>query len=118
MHRSRLLDKGREILLVYPEVTVINDRGIPTKTPATTPVEVRASIMEDRSSTAELPGQVTNRVVRMNCRSAPLGPWSRVFYNGEEWDLTFPPYRTNGASRSTEHIEFVIRSRNKIGSPL
>lgn len=115
MHRSRLFDMGREYVLVYPEVVVYNQRGIPTKRPADQPVRVRVTSSEDRSSTAELPGFVTSKVVRIRTRSAPVGAWARVVYQGEEWDVAIPPRWTEGVSRSTRHVEFTLRSRNKIG---
>lgn len=115
MLRSRLLDRGRITVLVYPEIVVINDRGVPLKMASDTPVEVRCTSMEDRSSNAELPGQVTAKVIRFQARSAPLGAWARVVFNGEEWDVAIPPRFSPGVSRTTEHVEFTLRSRNKVG---
>lgn len=113
--RSRLLDRGRAIVEVYPEVTVINDRGTPVKMPATTPVRVRATVTEDRSSSAELPGQVEVKVVKFTARSAPVGSWAKVMYRGEEWDVAIPPHFSVGPSRATDHVEFTLRSRNRVG---
>jgi len=115
MHRSRLLDRGLGVVWVYPEVVVYNSRGVPQKRPADTPVKVRITKMEDRSSTAELPGQVTSKVVKITARQAPVGAWAKVVYEGEEWDVAVPPYFTPGVSKSTAHVEFTLRSRNKTG---
>lgn len=114
MNRSRLLDKGREKILVYPEVEVINARGDMVRVPATTPVEVWVTTSAQRQGDAEIPGQVSIKSVRCITRSAPVGSWARIVYAGEEWDLATPPRYTPGLSRATQHIEFIIRSRNKL----
>lgn len=114
MGRSRLLDYGRETVLVYPEVVQINARGDEVRVPSTTPVEVKVTTSYQRQGDAEIAGQVSVKTVRCIARSAPVGSWARVVYRGEEWDLAVPPRFTPGASRNTEHVEFVIRSRNKL----
>ena len=113
--RSRLLDKGRERVLVYPEVWVTNNRGDDVRVPAETPVEVWVTASAQRQGDAEIPGQVSIKSVRCITRSAPVGSWARVVYQGEEWDLAAPPRFTKGLSRATEHVEFILRSRNKLG---
>ena len=115
MNRSRLLDKGREKVLVYPEVWVTNNRGDRVRVPAETPVEVWVTASAQRQGDAEIPGQVSIKSVRCIARSAPVGSWARVVYQGEEWDLAAPPRFTKGLSRATEHVEFILRSRNKLG---
>lgn len=114
MGRSQLFDRGRATIYIYPEIVEFNNRGIPLARPADTPVAVRATIVEDRSSNAELPGQVSARVVRCTTRSAPVGPWARVFYDGEDWDVAFPPHVSEGMSKATAHVEFTLRSRNGV----
>lgn len=101
-------------MLIYPEIVVINDRGIPLKVASDTPVTIYVSTMEDRSSNAELPGQVTAKVIRCQTRWAPLGSWARVVYNDEEWDVAIPPRFTPGVSKATQHVEFTLRSRNRL----
>lgn len=114
MLRSRLYDRGRVTMLVYPIVTVTNRRGNKVEIISETPVEIKVTIKEDRSSDAELPGQVSARVLLCQTREAPAGSWGRVEYDGEEWDFAIPPYRSPGMSKSTQHVEFTLRSRNKI----
>lgn len=109
---SRLLDRGNDVMDVYPEVETYNSRGEKMKRPSETPVRVRFTSSEDRSSKAELPGQVSIRVVKGIARKAPVGQWARVVYDGEEWDIASPPRFTPGMSRSLRHVEFTIRSRN------
>lgn len=114
MGRSRLLDYGRETILVYPEETVVNARGQAVKRPSETPVEVRITSSTQRSGDAELPGQVSIKLLRCIARDVPAGSWARVVYRGEEYDIAAPPRHTPGASRNTQHWEFTIRSRNKL----
>lgn len=110
--RSRLLDRGRETVYVYPEVLHIDRRGNRVRLPSDTAVPVRVTTSEDRSSDAELPGQLTVRVIKCLARTAPVTTWARVVYDGEEWDLGGPPRFTKGVSKTTQHVEFILRSRS------
>ena len=114
MVRSRLLDRGRESLIVYVEETATDSLGNLIKRPSGDGIVLRVTSSEDRSSDAELPGQVSNKVVRIMARQVPAGSWSRVVYNGEEWDLASPPRMTPGVTSRLKHIEFTIRSRNRL----
>lgn len=117
MPRSALLDRGREFVDIYPETIVVNSRGTPVKVPAKTPVRVRVTTTADRSQVAELSGQIDTQVIKCHARTAPLGSWARVVYNGEEYDLAEPPRFVEGVSRATRHVEFLIRSRSGLGAP-
>ena len=114
MVRSRLLDRGREELIIYLEETATDSLGNVIKRPSGDGVTLRVTSSEDRSSDAELPGQVTNKVIRIMARQVPAGSWSRVIFNGEEWDLASPPRFTPGVTDRLKHIEFTIRSRNRL----
>lgn len=118
MARSRLLDKGREKMLIYPEVEVTNNRGDVVRVPSEDPVEVWVTTSSQRQGDAEIPGQVSIKSMRCITRSAPVGSWARIVFDGEEWDLATPPRYTAGLSRATQHVEFIIRSRNKLGEAL
>jgi hypothetical protein len=113
--KSILLDRGRSIIYVYPEVVTVNGRGDPIRIPSETPVPVRVSMSRDRNATAELPGQVDVKIYRCVARRAPLGAWAKVVFDGEEWDLAAPPSVSAGVSKNTESISFTIRSRNDVG---
>jgi len=115
MARSRLLDAGREIILVYPEVLTVNSRGDEIRVPSDVPVEVKVTTSAQRQGDAEVPGQVSIKTVRCITRDAPVGSWARIVYRGEEWDLAAPPRFTPGLSKATRHVEFILRSRNKLG---
>ena len=110
--KSLLLDRGQAILEIYPEVTMTNSRGDLVKMPGLVPIKVRASISRDRNASAELPGQVDIKIMRVLARTAPTGAWSRIVYDGEEWDLASPPHFGVGVSRATRSVSFTIRSRN------
>jgi hypothetical protein len=83
--------------------------------PDDTPVEIRVTTAEDRQSDAEIAGQVSVKVVRVLTRWAPVGSWARVEYAGETWDLQSPPRFVTGPSRASDHVEFILRSRNQAG---
>jgi len=115
MARSAILDRGRERMLIYPEVHVVNARGDSLRVPATTPVEIRVVVTAQRQGDSEMAGQVSTKVLFVMARSAPVGSWARVVFRGEEWDLASPPHFSVGISKQTQHVEFIIRSRNRIG---
>lgn len=114
MARSRLLDAGRETMLIYPEVVTTNARGDEVRIPADEPVVIRVTTSAQRQGDAELPGQVSIKAMRCITRDAPVGSWARIVFRGEEWDLAAPPRFTPGITRNTQHVEFIIRSRNKL----
>lgn len=111
MRRSRLLDAGSDTIWVYPEVKMRDSRNNLVKVPSDTPVKLRATTSYDRSSIAELPGQIDVSVVRCVTRDAPLGSWARVVYNNREWDLASPPRFSPGMSKTTAYVSFTLRSR-------
>lgn len=117
MPRSALLDRGTEFVDIYPEETVVNSRGTPVKVPSRTAVRVRVTTTEDRSQVAELSGQIDTQVIKCHARSAPVGTWARVVYQGREWDLAEPPRFSAGVSKATRHVEFLLRSRSGLGAP-
>lgn len=114
--KSKLLDRGRTTILVYPEVEVVNARGERVRIPSETPVKVRCSLSKDRNATAELPGQVAVKIYRGVARDAPMGAWVRIVHDGEEWDLAAPPHFSAGMSKATRQVSFTIRSRNDVGN--
>lgn len=117
MRRSVLLDRGRSRMLIYPEVLVINARGDRVRIPSETPVEIWVTTSAQRQGDGELAGQVSIKSIRCITRSAPVGSWARIVFEGEEWDLAAPPRFTPGLSRATQHVEFIIRSRNRLDEP-
>lgn len=118
MKRSRLLDAGQDTIWVYPEVKQRDSRNNLVKVPATEPVRVRATTTYDRSSVAELPGQIDVSVLKCVTRDAPVGTWARIVYNGQEWDLAEPARFSPGVSKATRFVSFKLRSRpGKVPNP-
>jgi|GEM_PF-2401002 len=114
MVRSRMLDHGPEVMLIYPEVLTHNARGDEVRIPSDTPVSVRVYATAQRQGDAEIAGQVSVKLLYIMTRKAPVGSWARLVFRGEEWDLASPPHFSVGLSRATQHVEFIIRSRNKL----
>jgi hypothetical protein len=46
-----------------------------------------------------------------------VGSWARIEFEGEDWDLAAPARFSPGLSRNTQHVEFIIRSRNRLDEP-
>jgi hypothetical protein len=120
---SRLIDRGRELIYVWPVVAVTNSRGDVKRVPADTPEALRCTTSEDRSQIADLPGQVDVHILRVTTRKLPLddegmpSTWVRVMYRGAEYDLAEPPRFSPGPSKALDHWEFKLRSRANL-SPI
>lgn len=113
MVKSRLLDKGQETATFYVSIPQINRLGVKVKGPSDVPIVRKVTVSSDRQATAELPGQVYTKVVKLSFRPIQgLDAEARVFFRGEEWDMAQPPHRSSGASRATRHDEVLLRSRN------
>lgn len=110
--KSRLLDRGGELMHVYPHVEHTDSRGNKVMLPAHEPITIRVTASEDRGSDAEIAGQISSEVLRILTRSVPGNSWSRIMFRGEAWDIVAPPIRTHGLTPYMRHVEFNIRSRN------
>lgn len=112
-----LLDRGREIIYVYPETRIYSNRGDLKLVPSDEPVKIRCTTAQERSQMADLPGQVDIQILRITARNIPVGDngrpatWSRIVYHGQEYDMGEPPRLNIGATRATDHWTFTIRSR-------
>jgi hypothetical protein len=99
-------------MVVYPEISVTNDRGQTIEmADMDHPVTIRVTVSADRPSDAELTGNVQNKIMRVLTRDAPVDSWALIVFRGEEWDLARPPHPSR-FTRSSGHVEFLIRSRN------
>lgn len=115
MARSRLIDRGNETITVYPSVLEHDSDGNEIRVAGTTGYTRRATVAEDRQADAELPGQVSNKIVRLTVRDAPgLDSYAEIWFRGERWDLGGPPHFSNGASRAVKHVELILRSRQRM----
>lgn len=109
---SRQRRRGQPAL-VWKQVEVIDGRGNRTLVAdPTSPHEVRAAFIPQRSSRAEVPGQQVINVVRMivDADLDDIGLWSRVEYQGKQWDIVTPPSHHHGVRR-TRHWSIDIRER-------
>lgn len=111
---SRLLDRGSEILTVYPAKTVTDSRGESLVVPdRDNPISIRVSVSTDRQSDAEIDGQVSVKLLKVMTRSIPTGnqSWSACSFRGEEWDIAAPPAQC-GVTKALRHYEFFLRGKN------
>lgn len=93
---------------------VVTDRrgNITHQAESTDPIEVRAAFIPARGSRAEVPGQQIINVLKMIVAADLPGVelWSRVEYNGKQWDVVTPPELHMG-TRRTRHWTLEIRER-------
>lgn len=116
---SKLLDRGRQTLIVWPVVRKVEPRRgtVEYHPDLENPVRLRVTTGADRSQIADLPGQIDVELVRCITRSFPRGvgsTWSKVELDGEEYDLAVPARYSPGPSRATSHWEFLLRSRSNL----
>jgi hypothetical protein len=76
------------------------------------PHEVRCAMIPQRSARAEVPGQQQINVLRMivDAHLTGVSLWSRVEYDGRQWDIVSPPAYHHG-SRHVRHWSIDIRQR-------
>lgn len=114
---SRLLDRGREIMTVWPATSQTDNYGNTQWFPSQDSNDrftLRVNVSTDRQMTAELPGQLDVKVLKVSFRGYPIGEpnsYDRIELRGEEWDLAVPPVRSQ-LGRSTSHWFFILRSRS------
>jgi hypothetical protein len=101
------------LVTVWKTGVTVDKRG--NKTLAADPdhaLTVRAYFIPQRSSKAEVSGQQQINVVRMLVAAdvPGLDLWSRVEWNGKQWDVVSPPAYHHGSAR-TRHWSLDIRER-------
>lgn len=109
---SRQRTRGQKAT-VFPRKETIDSRGNPTLiVDLSSPIEVTAAFIPQRSSKAEVPGQQQIDVVRMivSHNLENVGLWGRVYYANDEWDIAAPPAYHHG-TRRTRHLSIDIRKR-------
>jgi hypothetical protein len=98
---------------VWKQKVIEDSRGNRTLVADDTDViEVTAAFIPQRSAKAEVPGQMQINVVRMivDPHLEDVGLWSRVEYQGKQWDIVSPPSYHAG-SRHTQHWSMDLRER-------
>ena len=117
MSRNTIADRGSELALFYPTVFITNARNERISVPGTVPIRRWVMVSNDRSSIAELIGQVDNEVLKCSTRDLPnVDSWSRIEFRDKVWDLATPPARSK-FTRNTTHVEMIFRSRNQKVAP-
>lgn len=105
--------RGVEIR-IWPEHKITDSRGNDALQPDLTaePYVMRGAAIPQRSSKAEVPGQVEINVVRIIIPVLPddVGLFSRVEMLGGQWDVAAPPAFHMG-SRRTRHWSIDCRKR-------
>lgn len=89
---SRILDRGPHTVTIYPEETVTDSYGNEVKRPAPQGVIVSGCqltpqlITRGRSSDLGMrDGQEVQSTMQFRARTAPLGPWSRLEWQGRRF---------------------------------
>ena len=107
-------------MVVIPVVPVVDRVGNTQFVPDTdNPITVRVNVSTDRQASAELPGQVDVKVLKVSFRGLPpelsleVDSYDRIELRGEEWDVAVPPV-TSGVTRATAHFAVILRSRNRL----
>lgn len=98
---------------VWKTKIVKDGRGNDVITPdPANPHIVRAAAIPQRSSKAEVPGQQQINITRLiiDHELGDVNLWSRVEYDGREWDIAAPPAYHHGTPR-VRHWSIDIRER-------
>jgi len=106
-----LLDDGRDVILVYPEVEVDNGYGGTERVAGPTPTVITGRLQPVVTNDAVATGQIVNTAYRFITRSFPAGAWARITTpGGRPWDVIGEPLRRNG-SDMTKHVTVLLRAR-------
>ncbi len=113
-----LLDKGRQMITVYPEVTYTDEDGNLMSGPSETGITTRASIQPAaQSGTSARRREQDEEVFLVESvytlrlpRRFPyvLNAQARIEWNGEYWAVIGDPYKYDSSNR-TAHYEYSIR---------
>lgn len=104
--------RGQKVV-IYPQIRITDKReNQQFVADRTRPVVGRAWAIPQRSSRAEVPGQVEVNVYRIGVDAAldEATLWAEVQWRGSEWDVAAPPAYHHG-SRHTRHWSIDIRER-------
>lgn len=103
-----LLDRAPHTVQVYTEETVTDSRGNPVHQAKSTGVSV-SGFMQPLPSTSDLDeGQQVRVSYRLIARTAPMGPWSAVVWQGRRFVPTGAP-QARDDSLPTRHVTVNLR---------
>ena len=103
--------RGQPVTL-WPLKKTIDGRGNEVVEPDyDKPITRKASVIHQRSSRAEVPGQVAVDVYRLTLPTdlEGVGLWSVVEWRGIRWDVIAPPAYRHG-TRGVRHLSMDIRA--------
>lgn len=104
---------------IWPMVTITDRRGNRIKRVDMTaePIRIKAAIIPERSTRAEIPGQQEVNVSTMivDAGLKDVGLWSTVRCDGIYYDIVAPPSYHYG-TRATRHWSIPLRARPAQGA--
>lgn len=112
-----MLDDGPETVQLYPAVRHRTDRGNIERVPGSQPVPLEGVWIFPEDST-ELPTQGQSLLTRyvLRTRSFPAGAWSKVTWNGDDFDVVGEPRHMPGSPR-LEHWLVTLQARTPKAVP-
>ena len=106
-----LLDTGPQTVTVYVEVETTDDYGNRIKAPnLATPLTVRGRWQSSTAEEASDLGQQQHTVFRFISRTFPAGPYGRVAFEGDDYDIVGDP-RPRRGSATTQHFTTYLKRR-------
>lgn len=105
-----LLDYGPDVVTVFVEAEVVDDYGNRVKVPSATGVTVRGRWQPSTSEESADLGQQAHPVYRFVSRTFPGGPFARVEFDAESWDVIGVPREHRGSYR-TQHVTTYLKQR-------
>ena len=106
-----LLDSGPDVITVYPEVETVDEyRNRVLGPDLDNPIEVRGRWQPSTFEEAATLGQTQDTVYRFIAREFPAGPYGRVDFDGDSWDVVGQPKRHRG-SNATRHYTAYLKKR-------
>lgn len=102
-----LLDQPTDTVTVVPQMVANDAYGTPVAGTPAAAVKVRCRVQP--LVTLDQTGQATYAQYRIVARSFPRGPFSKVTWNGRDWEIVGEPQRHNGSPR-TAHVSVDIKA--------
>jgi len=107
-----MLDEGPETVQLYPAVRHTTGRGNIERVPGPDPVELEGVwiFAEDASESSSSQGQRLLTRYRLRSRQFPAGAWSKITWNGDDYDVVGEPKHIPGSPR-LEHWLVTLQAR-------
>lgn len=103
--------RGRSVVF-HTVQEAVDRRGNAVQAPTGPSVTLRAWVVPERGSRAELPGQQQVKIIKLGTTDdvAGISLWSRAEWDGHWWDVVVPPESHYG-SRHVRHWTITLRWR-------